>query len=871
MRGGGRIALVAAMLLVVWLPATAKADDTPWTIGAAKVDTTPARFDSAQDLIDLPEVDTARGMTCPRAVYDGPRPWRFEEPYVDTDGSGDFNYPDNGSGARTPEPFCDYNHNGRWEGIYESGGTDHHAHACTVAPDPVCPNRIAGYDGPAHDPIDARAVALTGSNGQTVVVESVVAQGIFENYLRETRTLAESLAGQGSHATTCGHIDEMIISSTHNESSPDTIGLYGAPDDPTGSLALNSGIDEYYMDWLDEQMADAAVEACDNREPASLREVDFPVPTKPGCSMDCLEQEVPNRFPTTKDDGSRAAIDPKVRALQARDASGGPIFTMMNLADHNQDIGQSDTFEESHTLSQDWPGYFHTRLEQDVGGMAMFLVADNGSIEDLISDPRIPGPPCNLGGNGCYPQVELTGNTIADRVAAALADAKPVAPGAVSGQRNTFCAPIENNLFKAAAEAGLFGERKGYAEVNGVCVEPPAPRFGDNVQTTVAVLNVGPDLQFISNPGEAFPALMLGGPWGIEDASCPANANPPAPVWHAYAKYRFQPGLGDDLIGYMKPAWGFLYGADLDNPEPIFNPTPDCNGDTRHTHHGLEGEAVGPIAANMVAQNSAALLDANPDPTAEFRLGRYVKADGSLTDAYVGPTYSGAPGHFPTDAVAIWLAAPGETTLNATPGQPDSGTIVSLDSIGSFGSRAVDATGKFMDYDGAEQSGSDINTRGMQVQADNGAGTVQKRYYVNVYPALSVTGSLGPSSPPAADLAVTQSDTPDPVAVGEVLTYSLGVRNNGPQSAHSVSLTDLLPKNVRLRSARSDLGRCAQRRTRRIVCNLANLASGESATVTIQVRPTKAGSITNTATVGAAGPADPVLVNNAASETTTVG
>ena len=40
---------------------------------------------------------------------------------------------------------------------------------------------------------------------------------------------------------------------------------------------------------------------------------------------------------------------------------------MMNLADHNQDIGQSDTYDVAHAVSGDWPGYFHRRLEQDVG------------------------------------------------------------------------------------------------------------------------------------------------------------------------------------------------------------------------------------------------------------------------------------------------------------------------------------------------------------------------------------------------------------------------------------------------------------------------------------------------------------------------
>ena len=68
---------------------------------------------------------------------------------------------------------------------------------------------------------------------------------------------------------------------------------------------------------------------------------------------------------------------------------------------------------------------------------------------------------------------------------------------------------------------------------------------------------MGPDLQFLVNPGEAFPGLVLGNPYGIEDASCDNRANPPVPTWHASAPFRFQVGLGDDMIGYEKPAWSF--------------------------------------------------------------------------------------------------------------------------------------------------------------------------------------------------------------------------------------------------------------------------------------------------------------------------
>jgi len=360
----------------------------------------------------------------------------------------------------------------------------------------------------------------------------------------------------------------------------------------------------------------------------------------------------------------------------------------------------------------------------------MFLVGDNGSMEDLITDPAIPDPPCFSGDNGCYAQVELTGDTIADDVASQLANARTVPVGPVGGARSTFCVPLENNLFTAAAVAGIFGERQAYTQTPAGCVQ--SGRTGNSVQTSVARLDVGGDLQFIVNPGEAFPGLMLGSPWGIEDASCPARENPPVPTWHSSARYRFQVGLGDDLIGYLKPAWSFLYAP------PTYT-SPDCTTDPRDHHHGLEDESVGGAASNLVAQKLTALLDQTPNPNTQIRLGRYVKADGSLTDAYTTPTDQGAPGHFPTDAVAIWLAAPGQTSLNATPGQPNSGTLIALDGIRAFGDRRVDAHGHFMDFDGADQPGGpDVSTRGMLVKAGSG----QKPYYVNVYPALTVTGNL---------------------------------------------------------------------------------------------------------------------------------
>src|SRR5256884_4324333 len=104
MHVGRGIGLALAVLLVAAVPPAARAD-TPWSIGAAKVDTTPAAFDAAQDLQDFPEVDPARGITCPRAVYNGPRLWRVEGAHPAPAGPPALHHPGGTTAAlRAPTP-----------------------------------------------------------------------------------------------------------------------------------------------------------------------------------------------------------------------------------------------------------------------------------------------------------------------------------------------------------------------------------------------------------------------------------------------------------------------------------------------------------------------------------------------------------------------------------------------------------------------------------------------------------------------------------------------------------------------------------------------------------------------------------------------
>jgi uncharacterized repeat protein (TIGR01451 family) len=119
-----------------------------------------------------------------------------------------------------------------------------------------------------------------------------------------------------------------------------------------------------------------------------------------------------------------------------------------------------------------------------------------------------------------------------------------------------------------------------------------------------------------------------------------------------------------------------------------------------------------------------------------------------------------------------------------------------------------------------------------------------------------------------ADLSLTKTDAPDPVAVGQNLTYTLTVTNNGPGTATSVTVTDQLPAGVTYVSATSTQGTCSQA-SGVVTCVVGTLANGVTRTITIVVTPTAVGTKTNTASVSA-NESDPNSANNNASAVTTV-
>ena len=117
---------------------------------------------------------------------------------------------------------------------------------------------------------------------------------------------------------------------------------------------------------------------------------------------------------------------------------------------------------------------------------------------------------------------------------------------------------------------------------------------------------------------------------------------------------------------------------------------------------------------------------------------------------------------------------------------------------------------------------------------------------------------------PQADLAIAKSG-PASANVGQNVTYTITVTNNGPDQATGVTVNDSIPPGETLVSASASQGTCSGS----VTCSLGTLASGAQATVTVIAKAVSSGSLSDTATV-AGQQLDPNLANNTASATTIV-
>jgi uncharacterized repeat protein (TIGR01451 family) len=142
------------------------------------------------------------------------------------------------------------------------------------------------------------------------------------------------------------------------------------------------------------------------------------------------------------------------------------------------------------------------------------------------------------------------------------------------------------------------------------------------------------------------------------------------------------------------------------------------------------------------------------------------------------------------------------------------------------------------------------------------------------YGALGFTTIGGGPGGAAADLAITNTDSPDPVATGARLTYTIGISNTGLGAAANVVVNDALPIGSTLASVTSSQGSVVAPPVGEsgvITATLGDIGAGASATITIGVNvlAVPGSTLSNTATVTTQ-TADLTANNNSATATTTI-
>lgn len=118
-----------------------------------------------------------------------------------------------------------------------------------------------------------------------------------------------------------------------------------------------------------------------------------------------------------------------------------------------------------------------------------------------------------------------------------------------------------------------------------------------------------------------------------------------------------------------------------------------------------------------------------------------------------------------------------------------------------------------------------------------------------------------------ADLAISKTGDPASPNVGDIVTYTIGVVNNGPMAATSVQVTDQLPDGVTFLS--SSVGNAYNPATGIWDIGSIGIGAGNQVDMTLTGRVTSTTTKTNTASITRLDQTDPISSNNSASAVTT--
>jgi hypothetical protein len=315
-----------------------------------------------------------------------------------------------------------------------------------VNPDPLLP--VSGGVGPSHavkqrqGDLTVRALVLE-QGGTSVAIVSADFLGFPAVLGNRVRAAVKEIPAQN-----------ILIGATHTHSAPD---CYGFPDG-AGGTARN----EKYVEMVCARMVEAIHEAATNLQPVRLKIA----------TGEAKGKIAYNYY-------AEQLYDPRCHVIQALDASGKPIATLVNYAIHPEVLGS-----DAGICSPDLVGPLYERLAEKGGRTGIFLNSAQGGM--VTADNRQPaGKEART-----WEECQRIGHLLADEALRIVSDAPEQASPKLYCAARSLTLPVDAPLMRALLKT-LPGSPGGDAT---------------SITTQLNLINLG-NAQILTIPGEALPNI----------------------------------------------------------------------------------------------------------------------------------------------------------------------------------------------------------------------------------------------------------------------------------------------------------------------------------------------------------------------------
>lgn len=426
-------------------------------------------------------------------------------------------------------------------------------------------------------------------------------------------------------------------------------------------------------------------------------------------------------------------------------------------------------------------------------------------------------------------------------------------PGVVEGT-----VPLDTSEFSAAVPIGGFPDPMADLTV-GMTDDPDPVVAGQNITYTIFVQNFGDDAQNAKlsdtlPPNTTFVSFDASDSWQV--------MTPPVGGTGTVMAVRQNFGsneVPDTFTLVVKVATNTPGGTVISNTATVTSDTADPDPSDNSATEDTTVSGVPPTLADLGVTKSADVSSAIPGDQVTYTITAHNSGPAAATNVAVSDA-------IPANTTFVSASAPVGWTVDA-PAAGGTGTVTfSASSLANGGSATFTVV---VQINGTAQSGTTVTNTATISEA----GTSDPNPSNDSASASTTVGDR-----PSSDVSLTLSATPNPVAPGGTITYTIEATNEGPTAASDVVITFAVPGNTTFASATASTGgTCTTPSvggTGTVRCTWSGTTpvdTTRTATVVVRVSPSAADgtTIVGNASVASEG-LDLDLSNNSATERTSV-